>query len=80
MTGIVDRLVRDGYAKRVYDPRDRRIVKVTLTAKGARSVKEMIDQRKKLTGRIFGVITQEEREDYLKILAHIRDHIMDKSH
>lgn len=80
MTGIVDRLVRDGYAKRVYDPRDRRIVKVALTAKGARSVKEMIDQRKKLTARIFGVITQGEREEYLRILTHIRDHIMDKNH
>ncbi|MFH0763522.1 MAG: MarR family transcriptional regulator [Candidatus Omnitrophota bacterium] len=78
MTGIVDRLVRDGYAKRAYDPGDRRIVKVTLTAKGAMSVKNMIDQRKVLTARIFSMISHEEREKYLEILTHIRDHIMEK--
>jgi len=80
MTGIVDRLVRDSYAKRMRDPGDRRIVKVSLTAKGARTVKEMIGQRKRLTARIFGVISQEEREEYLKILGHIKTHLTGKSH
>jgi len=80
MTGIVDRLVRDGYAKRMHDPGDRRIVKAALTAKGAKSVKDMIDHRKMLTARIFEMISQEEREEYLKILTHIRDHIMEKNH
>ena len=78
MTGIVDRLVRDGYVKRTHDPRDRRIVNVALTVKGTSSVKEMINQRKKMTAKIFGMISQEEREEYLRILEHIRDHIMEQ--
>ncbi|MCX5686400.1 MAG: MarR family transcriptional regulator [Candidatus Omnitrophica bacterium] len=80
MTGIVDRLVRDGYAKRMHDPGDRRIVKVDLTVKGARSVKDMTEHRKMLMARIFEMISQKEREEYLMILTHIRDHIMEKSH
>ncbi|MCU0651036.1 MAG: MarR family transcriptional regulator, partial [Candidatus Omnitrophica bacterium] len=34
-TGLVDRLVKAGYVQRVYDPSDRRIIKVKLTSKGA---------------------------------------------
>jgi DNA-binding MarR family transcriptional regulator len=75
MTGIVDRLVRDGYVKRSSDPKDRRIVKVSLTAKGVNIVRRMIDQRKGLMENIFGVISQKERGEYLKILGHIHDHL-----
>ncbi|MDP3730749.1 MAG: MarR family transcriptional regulator [Candidatus Omnitrophota bacterium] len=78
LTGIVDRLVRDGYVKRTRDSRDRRIVNVALTVKGASSVKEMIGQRKKMTAKIFGMISQEEREEYLRILEHIRDRIVEQ--
>lgn len=80
ITGIADRLVRGGYIVRVSDPEDRRIVKVKLTAKGMAIVERSIDQRKKMMIDIFGAISQEEREEYLKILTHIRDHIVEKSH
>jgi DNA-binding MarR family transcriptional regulator len=75
VTGIVDRLVRDGCIVRRSDPKDRRIVKVGLTAKATRMVKEMMEHRKKLTMRIFGMISQREREEYLKILMHVREHL-----
>jgi DNA-binding MarR family transcriptional regulator len=75
MTGIADRLVRDGYAARASDPKDRRIVRINITARGARIVKEMLEHRKKLTMKMFGTISQKEREEYLKILMHVRAHL-----
>ena len=78
MTGIVDRLVRDGYAARASDPCDRRIIKAGLTAKGSRAVKNIIDQRKQIFGRVFGVLSQEEREGYLKILVSVRDRLKEQ--
>ena len=75
MTGVVDRLVRDGFATRMHDPDDRRIVKIHLTAKGLNTVKRVLDDRKKMTMKIFGMISQEERDNYLKILEHISDHL-----
>lgn len=75
MTGLIERLVRDGYAARISDPRDRRVVKIKLTAKGSSIVKNMIEKRKRMTMKIFGMISQKEREEYLKILMHIRDHL-----
>ena len=53
MTGIVDRLVRDGYIVRTSDPEDRRIIRVVLTAKGNKLVKEVGDERKKHFIKIF---------------------------
>jgi DNA-binding MarR family transcriptional regulator len=73
MTGIVDRLVRDNYAVRVFDPKDRRIVKVRLTAKGIEWVKRIKHQKRQMTIRIFNKIPEAERQDYLRILGHIRD-------
>ncbi len=75
VTGIIDRLVRDGYVKRQSDSRDRRIIKVSLTAEGNSVVQKMIERRKQVTRKIFGIITEEEREAYLKILEHVRDHL-----
>ena len=36
MTGIMDRLVRDGYAARGYDTKDRRIIKAKLAGRKAK--------------------------------------------
>lgn len=80
MTGIVDRLVRDGYLKRVNDPQDRRIIKVNLTSRGDKLVREASELRKQYFSTIFGMISQKEREDYLKILEHLRDHIQEQNH
>lgn len=80
ITGIADRLVRDGYIVRTYDVKDRRIVKVKLTGKGVGAIEKSIEHRKKMMMDMFGVISQREREEYLKILTHIHDHIMEKSH
>lgn len=78
MTGIVSRLVRDGSAVRVSDPDDRRIIKIRLTAKGEKTVKNMTEHRKKMMTQIFGMISQEERDEYLKILSHIYEHLKEE--
>lgn len=74
-TGIVDRLVREGYLVRKSDPDDRRIIRVKLTSKGAKIVKEMVQIRREITIKIFGMISAAERQEYLKILTHVKDHL-----
>ncbi|MBI5145459.1 MAG: MarR family transcriptional regulator [Candidatus Omnitrophica bacterium] len=73
MTGIVDRLVRLGYATREYDAEDRRIIKIRLTPKGIDLVKKINQQRRQVIIKIFGKISEQDREDYLRILTQIRD-------
>lgn len=76
VTGLADRLVRDGYIIRGNDPEDRRIVKVKLTEKGSGLVKAMKEKRRKMVMGAFGKISQKERETYLGILMHMREHLV----
>lgn len=78
MTGIVDRLVRDGFISREHDRDDRRVVNIELTSKGSKMVKAMIEKRKQMIASIFGALTQEERNQYLGILMRIRDGLTDR--
>lgn len=73
MTGVVDRLVKYGYVTRVFDPKDRRIIKIRLLAKGLELVRKINQQRRQMLIKIFGKISQSEREDYLRILMRIHD-------
>lgn len=73
ITGIVDRLVRDGYITRLYDSNDRRVINIKLTGKGSELVKRISHQRKQVTSEVFGRISKEERDSYLSIMLHIRD-------
>lgn len=72
-TGIVDRLVRDGYILRFYEPADRRIVMVKLTSKGSDLVKKITQQRRQATIKMFSGISEADRQDYLRILTQIKD-------
>ena len=73
MTGIVDRLVRDKYLERTFEPQDRRIIKVGLTGKAEELVKKVNQHRRQMVIKIFGKISEKDREDYLRILVRIRD-------
>lgn len=72
MTGTVDRIIRYDYAQRVYDPKDRRIIRIKLTSKGVALVRKVNRQRHKMIVDIFGRISPHEREEYLNILMRIR--------
>ncbi len=73
MTGIIGRLVKYGYVSRMPEPRDRRIIKVKLTAKGLELVKKVRQERRQMFLDIFGRISEEDRENYLRIIMKIRE-------
>lgn len=72
-TGIADRLVKCGYVVRVFDPDDRRIIRIRLTPKGHGLIKQFDSQRRRLVMRIFSRISEKDRQDYLRILGLIKD-------
>ena len=73
MTGIIDRLVRDGYVARTSDADDRRVINIKLTGKGVSTVKSLLEQKKRMITKIFGVLSEKERNEYLEILTRIQD-------
>ncbi|MBN1405869.1 MAG: MarR family transcriptional regulator [Candidatus Omnitrophica bacterium] len=76
MTGVVTRLVKGNYVLRVYDPKDRRIIKIKLTDKGAKTIEKMQEQKKEMIMHLFGKVSAKDRDDYLRILSSIRDILM----
>ena len=74
-TGMVDRLVKNSYVERMSDPEDRRIIRIDLTRKGANSIKRVAAERKKVTMKIFSVISEKERQEYLSILQRIKENL-----
>jgi DNA-binding MarR family transcriptional regulator len=73
MTGMVNRLVKYGYVSRIYDPLDRRLIKVKLTASGSALLKRINQQRRQMVIKIFGQISVADRQDYLRILLQIKN-------
>ena len=73
MTGIVDRMVGGGYIERIYEPQDRRIIKVRLTTRGNELIENINEQKRRLIIRIFGRISERDRQEYLRILTQIKE-------
>lgn len=75
MTGVVDRLVRDGYVVRSSDPADRRVINIQLTSKGNKAVEMIHAHRRETLIKLFDVLSSSEREEYLRLLGKIKDGI-----
>ncbi|MDD3087268.1 MAG: MarR family transcriptional regulator [Candidatus Omnitrophica bacterium] len=75
VTGIVDRLVKAGYVNRIFDQNDRRIIKIEINLKGQALMKKVAHERRRMVMRIFGKVTEKDRQDYLRVLMRIEKHI-----
>ena len=71
ITGIIDRLMRNGYITRTHDKQDRRAVNVELTNKGKSLIEHVLLEINKRWYRILIHLRQEERENYLRILRRV---------
>ena len=75
-TVLVDRLIREKLLSRSREEEDRRLVWVTATAKGRKLISEVLEQKRNSIKQIFGVLTEEERGQYLGVLRKVKDHIL----
>lgn len=73
VTGIVERLQKEGLVKRWVLPTDRRIYSVGLTPKGRIEFKEMADHHKAWIADIFGGLKDEELDGMINMMDHMRD-------
>jgi DNA-binding MarR family transcriptional regulator len=73
-TGLVDRLERDGLVLRLRDGSDRRVVRVKLTAHGARLARRLdAEVLEKLT-RLMGRLDAGDRRDLFRIIDKLTEH------
>jgi len=72
-TGIVQRLVLLGYVQREFDQKDRRVIKIKLSVKGAELLKKLTQQRRQLITKTFSQISEVDRGEYLRILMQVKE-------
>lgn len=70
-TGLIDRLQRKGYVRRLRDERDRRVVLVELTPRGASFVVKIRDSIQKRWMKVVVYLSESERDLYVRLLKKI---------
>lgn len=68
MTGLVDTLEKDGYVKRVPDPKDRRMMSVQLTPKGEALMENILPGYFRSIASLVGGLSQEDRRQLVHLL------------
>lgn len=71
ITGIVDRLEREGYAQRERDPADRRVVHARLTPRGKETADRIHGQAHENLSTFLSLLDPEERTALLRIFEKL---------
>ncbi len=65
---MIGKLESDGYVKRSVDPEDKRATLISLTELGQARAYEIQDERQERLSRLYGNLTEEEKEELLRLL------------
>jgi len=79
LTGIIDRMVRDGYVERERGVDDRRVVRVRMTKKGAEVAKELSKKRHERIVSVLELLKAEDQELLISTFEKLTDHLMRNS-
>ncbi len=71
-TGIVSRLEKLGYVRRIHDKNDRRVVNVDLTPKGKRVAKKLKTTIKGKWEGLLSKLLKKDQANYVRILRKIQ--------
>ncbi|MBM4152096.1 MAG: MarR family transcriptional regulator [Kiritimatiellaceae bacterium] len=74
-SGLLDRMEKQGLLKRTHSTEDRRVVNLTLTAKGKKMVDQIMQQKRNSIAEIYSVFSPQERETYLTMMQKVMKHI-----
>ena len=71
VTVIIDKMIELTLVKRERSKEDRRIVNVTLAKTGKDLMKKINEERESMTNEIFSVLTDKEKEEYLRLIRKV---------
>jgi len=72
ITGLIDRMERDGLVVRKADPKDRRIHRATLTAKASNLLDDIQPIHADFTRRVMSVLSIHEKNQLTELLHKLR--------
>lgn len=79
VTGLIDRMEKLGWVKRVPDPEDRRVTRVQLTTAGRSAAAELIPQHSGDIEHLFDALSEREKVQLRSILDKVIQSVEQKS-
>ncbi len=71
MTSMVDRLIHNGFLQRKKEDKDRRVVRIFLTAEGKKTVKDLLRVRRQELKKFFLELDDRERGLFVKSIENV---------
>lgn len=75
ITGLIDRMERDGLAKRKDDPKDRRVIRAIITPKGKKILKDIQPVKDEWWQRLFSAFASKDKKDLQALLQRMLDRV-----
>jgi MarR family 2-MHQ and catechol resistance regulon transcriptional repressor len=75
VTGIVDRLERDGYVRRATDAKDRRVSRIAIKPKGEAAWRRVRDAMRVHSDALCSNISTEEQETLISLLSRLMENV-----
>jgi DNA-binding MarR family transcriptional regulator len=72
ITGLIDRLEKEGFVARQRCPKDRRVIYVALTDKGHKTLAELDEPLEELHEKLIGHLTKAELKELIRLLERAR--------
>ncbi|HEY9776479.1 MAG TPA: MarR family transcriptional regulator [Planktothrix sp.] len=72
VTDFIDGMERDGFLRRVPDPKDRRAMLIELTPEAKERFNEIAEQKHKFMEEVYSVLTVEEQDLLIRLLEKIQ--------
>lgn len=73
MTGLIDILERDGFVKRAADAEDRRMMRVALTERAEKFLKNLLPGHFRRMAALMAPLSQSERKTLVQLLSKIQE-------
>ena len=77
-TAIIDKMVKQRLVDRVRSDKDRRVVEVSLTKKGASTAVKVLNNRLDMIKEMFFILTKSEKQQYLRLLRKVYSGIKER--
>jgi MarR family 2-MHQ and catechol resistance regulon transcriptional repressor len=77
ITGLIDRMERDGLAKRKDDPKDRRVIRASITAKGKKVLRDIQPVKDHWWNRLFEGYSAKDKKELIALLDRLMDRVIE---
>ena len=74
VTHLLNPLEETGYLHRLPDPRDRRIVRIGLTAKGARQAAALLSDVQENLVKMVNLLGEEDSRTFIRLVSRVIEH------